>query len=233
MSDIRYCPIPEHTQWVWPISADGEPICPFDHPMRLDETERYWSWGEGGEGPLTAFDDAARIAYVYPALDPEAPAIERAYTQAENDRADQMTVIHDQSAAQIAYERAVGLNAAPAELAALQEANRASAGVEPGDPWVQPTGAHDAYPLDALVSHNGKTWRSTIAANVWEPGVSGWVEEGEGIPDWVQPTGGHDAYPLGAVVRHVGKVWQSLVAANVWEPGAVGSETLWMEIPEP
>ena len=42
--------------------------------------------------------------------------------------------------------------------------------------WVQPTGAHDAYALDALVTHNGKTWRSLYAANVWEPGVAGWAE---------------------------------------------------------
>ena len=41
--------------------------------------------------------------------------------------------------------------------------------------WVQPTGAHDAYPLGAQVTHNGKTWTSTVAANVWEPGVYGWV----------------------------------------------------------
>ncbi len=42
--------------------------------------------------------------------------------------------------------------------------------------WVQPLGGHDAYPLGARVSHNGKNWESTIAANVWAPGVYGWVE---------------------------------------------------------
>lgn len=42
--------------------------------------------------------------------------------------------------------------------------------------WAQPTGAHDAYPLNAMVRHNGKNWRSTVAANVWAPGVYGWVE---------------------------------------------------------
>lgn len=40
--------------------------------------------------------------------------------------------------------------------------------------WVQPTGAHDAYAKGAQVSNNGKIWESTIAANVWAPGVSGW-----------------------------------------------------------
>lgn len=42
--------------------------------------------------------------------------------------------------------------------------------------WVQPTGAHDAYALAAVVAHNGKTWESTLDHNVWEPGVYGWKE---------------------------------------------------------
>lgn len=41
--------------------------------------------------------------------------------------------------------------------------------------WVQPSGATDAYPLGAQVTHNGKTWTSLVAANVWEPGVYGWA----------------------------------------------------------
>jgi hypothetical protein len=111
------------------------------------------------------------------------------------------------------------------ELAALQEAILAAEGIAPGDPWRQPTGAHDAYPLGATVSHNGKTWESSVAANVWEPGVSGWMESGPGIPDWVQPTGSHDAYALGAIVKHNGATWQSNVDGNVWEP-----PTQWTEI---
>lgn len=42
--------------------------------------------------------------------------------------------------------------------------------------WVQPTGAHDAYALDALVTHNGWVWKSLYPANVWEPGVFGWEQ---------------------------------------------------------
>jgi hypothetical protein len=43
--------------------------------------------------------------------------------------------------------------------------------------WVQPTGAHDAYVMGARVTHNGKNWENTgSAANVWEPGVFGWIE---------------------------------------------------------
>lgn len=42
--------------------------------------------------------------------------------------------------------------------------------------WIQPTGAQDAYALGAQVRHNNKNWQSTLSANVWEPGVFGWVE---------------------------------------------------------
>lgn len=41
--------------------------------------------------------------------------------------------------------------------------------------WKQPTGASDAYMKGDEVKHNGKTWRSEIDANVWEPGVYGWA----------------------------------------------------------
>lgn len=47
-------------------------------------------------------------------------------------------------------------------------------------PWVQPTGAHDAYAMGAQVTHLGSTWESLINANVWEPGAPGtdalWME---------------------------------------------------------
>ena len=44
----------------------------------------------------------------------------------------------------------------------------------PFGPWVQPLGAHDSYDLGAKVTHNGQTWVSDYANNVWEPGVFGW-----------------------------------------------------------
>lgn len=47
--------------------------------------------------------------------------------------------------------------------------------------WIQPTGAHDAYALGAKVSHNDKHWISDIDANVYEPSVYGWTEEGDAV----------------------------------------------------
>jgi hypothetical protein len=41
--------------------------------------------------------------------------------------------------------------------------------------WVQPTGGHDAYALGAKVTYQGQRWVSDYAANVWAPGVFGWI----------------------------------------------------------
>ena len=99
----------------------------------------------------------------------------------------------------------------------------AAAGVTDGDVWRQPTSAVDAYPKDWTVTHDGKTWVSLIAANVWEPGVSGWrevVDESAAAPEWVQPTGAHDAYQTGDHVMFEGAEYVSLIDGNVWSPTA-------------
>lgn len=88
--------------------------------------------------------------------------------------------------------------------------------------WIAPTGAHDAYPKGATVSHGGRAWKSLVDANVWQPGVSGWREswgqQQAGYPAWVQPTGAHDAYGIGDRVSFEGANYESLIAANVWSP---------------
>jgi hypothetical protein len=64
--------------------------------------------------------------------------------------------------------------------------------------WVQPQGAHDAYPLGYAVSHNGKlsSWRE-------------FTEDGT-IPDFVQPTGAHDMYVVGEQVVFEGEIYTAL-----------------------
>lgn len=42
-------------------------------------------------------------------------------------------------------------------------------------PWVQPDSTNP-YMKDDKVTHNGKTWISTLDNNVWEPGAYGWEE---------------------------------------------------------
>lgn len=41
--------------------------------------------------------------------------------------------------------------------------------------WEQPDSTNP-YMIDDKVTHNGKTWKSIVDNNVWEPGVYGWEE---------------------------------------------------------
>src|SRR5699024_3029343 len=96
---------------------------------------------------------------------------------------------------------------------------------EPGEEWVQPVGAHDAYLAGDVVSHGGKLWASTVNYNVWEPGVSGWREQaGEDedgnpiIPEYLPPTGGHDVYMTGDLVMFEGDVYEAVMDNVTWSP---------------
>lgn len=86
--------------------------------------------------------------------------------------------------------------------------------------WVQPVGSEDAYPQGAWIWHNGRAWHSMVAANVWEPGVSGWREYGVEWPEFIQPTGAHDAYLKGEKITWEAQHYVSLIDANVWTPAA-------------
>ena len=62
----------------------------------------------------------------------------------------------------------------------LQAAAPVETPKEPADEYpayVQPTGAHDAYPIGAKVTFKAKRYVSKIAANVWAPDVypAGWT----------------------------------------------------------
>lgn len=143
---------------------------------------------------------------------------ERPYTVEENAAAD--------AAAQAAAQAQADAEAARAraELAdAILDATAAlmADAHTDGQPWVQPTGAHNAYPLGITVTHGGKTWENLTPANVWTPGVSGWRERvGQGYPAWVQPTGAHDSYNKGDKVSFNGSNYESLIDGNVWSPSA-------------
>lgn len=110
--------------------------------------------------------------------------------------------------------------AAAEEVAALSSSYLVARDGLGSSEWVRPEGAHDAYPKDWTVLFDGKEWISTLPANVWKPGESGWrelVTDGEPVP-WVQPLGSEDSYAKGDTVTHNGKTWESNIDANVWEP---------------
>lgn len=118
------------------------------------------------------------------------------------------------------------IEGAPMEADRLAREVLEAEGVACGDPWRQPTGAHDAYPAGWTVTHDGALWESLTPANVWEPGVSGWRREDapDGPAVWTAPTGAHDAYQTGDRVTWPadGPVWESDIDSNVWEPGVYG-----------
>ena len=106
-----------------------------------------------------------------------------------------------------------------AQAVALADRYAAAIGRKDGDPWQAPTGAHDAYQLDAIVTDAGKMWISLTPANVWRPGESGWREVvADGYPEWVQPTGANDAYNVGNRVSFEGSNYESTTNGNVWSP---------------
>lgn len=116
-------------------------------------------------------------------------------------------------------ERRVTIDTAASQAEQINERYVGAIGRQDGDDWTQPLGAHDAYRMDAVVAHSGKTWESTTPNNVWEPGVSGWREKvAEGYPAWVQPTGGHDAYNNGNRVSFEGTNYESRIDGNTWSP---------------
>lgn len=126
------------------------------------------------------------------------------------------------------------LASAPAQADEIARRYREATGAQDGDPWVQPQGAHDAYPEGSIVTHNGETWINLTPANVWEPGVSGWrefTEEEVGPAKWVQPSGAHDAYNVGDLVTFEGEVWESIIDGNIWSP--FDNPEGWKNVGEP
>lgn len=124
--------------------------------------------------------------------------------------AEELQAEADAAAAQARYETHEGILDATAAL--MEDAH------EDGAPWVQPLGAHNAYPLGRTVTFGGKTWENITPANVWEP-PTGWREVvAEGYPAWVRPSGAHDAYNIGDRVTFEGSNYESTIDANTWSP---------------
>ena len=104
--------------------------------------------------------------------------------------------------------------------------------------WRQPLDQFDSFKLvnpftgkaDTAL-YAGKTWRTKVDNNVWEPAAGSlWDEiDAQGnvvvppaneYPQWVQPTGGHDAYKIGDKVTFNGQRYTSKINGNVWSPTA-------------
>ncbi|WP_430754613.1 carbohydrate-binding protein [Micrococcus luteus] len=100
--------------------------------------------------------------------------------------------------------------------------------------WAQPTGAHDAYPVGAVVAHSGKVWKNTTPANVWEPGTGTlWKDVTANAPTpepapSAPPWRAGQAVKAGDLREHDGVVYavvQPHTTQTGWEPPAVPA--LW------
>lgn len=104
--------------------------------------------------------------------------------------------------------------------------------------WRQPIDQYDSYKLvnaftglPDTATHAGKTWRTKVGNNVWEPAAGSLWDEidasgnvvvppADAYPAWVQPTGAHDAYKIGDKVTFNGQRYTSKINGNVWSPTA-------------
>lgn len=107
-------------------------------------------------------------------------------------------------------------------------------------PYVQPTGAHDAYPEGAVVAEVGKVWRSKIANNVWRPGSAGadglWEDVTDDAPA-PEPVPSAPEWKAGESVKagdlrtHGGAVYEVIQPHTTqagWEPPVVPA--LWKKV---
>lgn len=118
---------------------------------------------------------------------------------------------------------------AAADTERIAAAYAVAIGRETGGAWVQPTGAHDAYALGAVVTHDGHLWVSDIPANVWAPGTHGWTidDDAEMSPaPEAEPWAEGATYAVGDLVEFEGVVYRVLqphTSAAHWPPDAVAS----------
>lgn len=174
---------------LYALTTDGQTVTTT---ATLPRTARRQDTGQWVTPPDGAWTDALAAACGWlPVVESPRPADTETHTWEDAYAVDGMTVTQawverpwtaEELAAQAATAAWEAQQAADrAALGAL--ATTASAAHTDNEPWQQPTGAHDAYPLGATVTHNGKAWESLIPFNVWEPGVSGWRElVAEGYP---------------------------------------------------
>ena len=119
---------------------------------------------------------------------------------------------------------------APGEVDRINRAVLAAEGRGPGGAWVQPTGAHDAYPSGWQASRGGVLYESLAPANVWPPGDPADPQSGRwwrrvgatADPDAWQPW---VSYDFGDVVTHGEQRWRCAVTHTSqpdWSPGAPG-----------
>ena len=99
-------------------------------------------------------------------------------------------------------------------------------GSEAAPAGVIPEWVPGVYDIDALVSLNGRTWKSLMDGNGYEPGVVGTWRDQSNPPLWVAPAGAVGTWAAGVQAEHNDHLWLNTVDGNAWEPGVYGWEDL-------
>lgn len=147
-----------------------------------------------------------------------------------------------------AIERLQTIESAPEQADRLADAYLHATGALADDgetvpAWLPHTEAKMPYPKGAEVAHGGKTWRSLIPRNVWEPGDTAdpqsyrwWEDVSEpetepepgATPEW---DGAGREYAVGDRVTYAGSTYEVLQAHTSqpgWTPDA--APALWTKI---
>jgi hypothetical protein len=136
------------------------------------------------------------------------------------------------SMASLEEQRRIRVAAAPAQAEAVAVAYLSDTGKPKGAAWVQPTGAHDAYPLGWTVTRDAKTWESLIPANVTVPGSDvRWWKDLTTVPTPGAWSGAAVAYKVADVATYGGLSYRCLQAHTSqagWTPVAVPA--LWQRV---
>lgn len=170
-------------------------------------------------------DDTTRTVTTYD--ESGAVTSTRPYTAEENDAADESQA--EEAAREdrrIKAERDQAILDATAAL--MEDAH------DDGQPWVQPTGAHNAIGFGRTVTHIDKTWRSKHRANVWEPSSSSpwWEEVVDGDPG-PQPWALDVYYTPPTEVTFEGGTYECTfehLSQPGWEPNNPTMHSVWKQL---
>jgi hypothetical protein len=124
------------------------------------------------DGSRVVWDEDARVVTDY---DPSGAAVAtRPYNAEETQRIDSVDRHAAVAQARLVLDRAIFLTAAT-ELNDFLVATLAVDREVDGGHWREPRDVAHSYPLGWHVQYRQQTWESTEPANIWKPGVQGWV----------------------------------------------------------
>lgn len=140
--------------------------------------------------------------------------------------------------AMLEEERRYRISLAPMQAEAISIEYFKDVGQTEGSEWIQPTGAHDCYPLNYTVVKDGIAWRSKIPANVWAPGLDPrwWEDLTPVVDDGLWNPNAH-SYLVDDEVEFEGIAYKCLQAHTSqpdWTP--LATPALWLDltpIPDP